>query len=232
MSQLEQFFAQVTAIVLGEENITRFLHQNVVKQNVEKLLKHGDISFPTQMQAWSSIVAQPKDGTAKKIVNRGDDEFVRKLIESSQNWIFVIKQVKIHDFCCDLYLDRPKCYANLLNIVLHEQPQYGKWYQPIGAQKMYTVGSLTKDDSLSAHRCLVFAKVLNNLLAASGYKVLQPSDNYPAATNISITYAKRDTHADETQIDGEHNNNNNAEFRIVCGAVRSRSDQTADDYIK
>lgn len=237
MSQLEQFFAQVTAVVLNEEKPSHFTHhQNVIKPHTERLTKHGDIAFPTQTNAWSHIINQSKDVNTMKIFGDNNDEFARKLIDVSTNWTFPIKKVVFQDFWCDLYLDRPKSFTNVLKTVLNVESHYGQWYKSDDARKSFAVKASVdlNGNSPTEHRCMVLAKVLNNLLVASGFETAPQFDpSSKDVVEVMVTPARKDIQETDRPSDVEQNNNdkNRTQIRIVCGAVRGRSDKTANDYM-
>lgn len=172
------------------------------------------------------------------ICDSDDAEFARNLIETSANWLFPIQKVQFKQFRCLLFLDRPKCYSNVLKTVLWGDASYGQWHHKSDVKSIYSVQLKQSNNSLVEHRCMLIAKALNNLLQISGSRTQSNENGHEAMdlVDIFVTCGRRDgAKSINRQNDMELNNNGNAKARtrsIVCGSVTSRSGLTADDFIR
>lgn len=246
MTQLDEFFVQIAKFVLNKTDFSFERSQAVIKSHSEKLWQTGDIGFPTTVQPWLNAIENPSDlNDLKRIIGEeNQDEFGRKLIEISSNWMFPIRSVQFGQFRCLLFLDRPKCYAGILKTVLYDDASsYGQWCRSNGSHDMVYKVQLMKqsyDNSLIEHRCMLVAKVLTNLMQASGFQMASSamngngdgdSDNNNLV-EILVGCASRD---DRKRLcrrnDSEFNNNNNSKS-IICGSVTSKSGFTAGDIIR
>lgn len=234
MNTLEQIFGKIAEFVLQENGMTPYRHQNVIKQHTEKLPTYGDFGFPTTFQAWSHFVqdANCLDGTKKVIDSDPNGKSIEKLIEISAECGFPIEKVKFQPFRCLLFLNRQQCFSRVLKTVIFDNPLYGQWQQ--SNDKLYQIDAQTPDENnLTKYRCTMVAKVLVNLLRTSGFSTVQSGGknaNVDNLVDILVTFARRENGGKSVE---SLEFNNNAETRkIICGAVRSRRSQTADDFIE
>lgn len=241
MTQIDEVFVQIGKFVLNQSNFTLSRTQTIVKQHTEKLSQYGDIGFPTTIQPWLNTI---KNSSAlkdlKQIIGDNEDDFARKLIEISSEWMFPIQSVKFKQFRCLLFLDRQKCYDGILKTVLYDDASYGQWHDDGNdAKTIYTVQLVkSNDNTLVEHRCTLISKVLTNLLRISGFEI-QPIEKVFGAKNVMeilVTCARRDgaTRVNRKN-DMELNNNTDANVKstlIVCGSVTSKSGLSAHDFIQ
>lgn len=232
MDTLEQYFDKVAAFVLEQNGLTPMRHQNVIKQHTDKLPIHGDFGFPITMQAWFHFAQNPNgfDGTKRIIERDGNGAFIKKLIEFSSKFDYPIERVKFQPFRCLLFLNREKCFGRILKTVIFDDPLYGRWVH--SNENVYNIEAhKLGDNSLTEYRCAMIAKVLINLVHASGFETLRSdakNANVVNILNVLVTCAKRET-ADDRE---EYNNNYTETRRIVCGVVRSRRNQSVNDFIE
>lgn len=232
MKTLEQFFGKMSTFVLEQNGLTPIHHQSTIKQHTEKLPLHGDFGFPIAFQAWSHLVedANGFDGTRKVIDKHANHEFIKKLIELSSEWGFPIKEVKFQPFRCLFFLNREQCFRNILKTVIFDDASYGQWHRSTDQKYRIDIKS-DEESNLTKYRCGMVAKVLSNLLHASGFETI-PCDNNADGNDlvdILVTSARRD--GERTAERPEFNNN--AETRTVfCGAVKSKICQSANDFIE
>lgn len=249
MTQMDEFFVQIANFVLSPRDFSISRAQTMIKQHTEKLSQIGDIGFPTTIQPWLNIIKNPSDAqTLQQIINENEDEFARKLIEMSSEWIFPIRSVQFKQFRCLLFIDRPKCFTGVLRTVLFDDANYGQWNRSIDTdvekKRIYAIQLVKQSDdkSLVEYRCMLIAKVLNNLLRVSGIETSLNSNkherNAKNVLDIFVTCARRDgAKRIGRQHNMENNNNNNDDndmkfTSIVCGSVISRSGYSADEYIR
>lgn len=244
MTQIDELFSQIAKFVLNDSDLTFSTRaQTVVKQHTEKL-SGGDIGFPTTIQPWLNAIANPGDAlkNVKQIIDDNEDDFARKLVDISADWVFPIQAVRFKQFRCLLFLDRQKCYDGILRTVLYDDASYGQWHDANDADTIYTVrlAKSSGDNSLVEHRCTLIARVLANLLRFSGFKT-QPNGhasefNARNLMEILVTCARRNgAKKANRQNDMEMNNNASGNAKstlIVCGSVTGRSGLTANDYIQ
>lgn len=239
MQHIDESFVQIGNFVLKQTDAKISRAQTIIKQHTDKLSQTGDIGFPTTIQPWLNIVENSDNlkDAKQMICDSDDEEFARNLIEISSNWLFPIKLVQFKQFRCLLFLDRPKCYSNVLKTVLRDDASYGQWHHKSDVQNTYTVQLVKQsNNSLVEHRCMLIAKALNNLLRISGFCTQTHENGYETKNlvEIFVTFARRDgAKSINRQNDMELNNNSNVRSRsIVCGSVTSRSGLTADDFIR
>lgn len=243
MTPIDELFTQIGKFVLKQTDCT-FLHaQSIIKQHTEKLSQIGDIGFPTTIQPWLNLMENSgKLNDTKQIIGENEDEFAKKLIETSSNWMFPIQMVHFKQFRCLLFLDREKCYNGVLKTVLYDDASYGQWHHTNDAKKIYAVqlANQSDDHSLVEHRCMLIAKILTNLLDFSGFQTLSKSNENLYDTKnlvqIIVSRVRRDVAkrvGRQNQIEFNNNANSNTETKpIVCGNVNCRSGITADDLIR
>lgn len=233
MDTLEQYFDKVAAFVLEQNGLTPMRHQNVIKQHTDKLPIHGDFGFPIKLQAWLHFAQNPNDfeGTKRIIERDGNGAFIKKLIEFSSKFDYPIERVKFQPFRCLFFLNREKCFGRVLKTVIFDDQLYGRWVHS-NDNNIYNIEAHKQGvNSLTEYRCAMIAKVLINLVNASGFKTLHScakNANVVNILNVLVTCAKRDA-ADDRD---EYNNNNTEMRRIICGAVRSRRSDSVDDFIE
>lgn len=232
MDTLDQYFDKVAAFVLEQNGLTPMRHQNVIKQHTDKLPIHGDFGFPITLQAWLHFAQNPNcfEGTKRIIERDGNGAFIKKLIEFSSKFDYPIERVKFQPFRCLLFLNREKCFGRVLKTVIFDDQLYGRWVQ--SNEKIYNIEANKQGDNcLTEYRCAMIARVLINLVYASGFETLQSGTknaNFVNILNILVTCGKREA-ADDRE---EYNNNNPETRRIICGAVRSRRSHSVDDFIE
>lgn len=233
MTQIDKLFTQIAKFVLNQTDLSFSRTQTIIRQHTEKLAQSGDIGFPTTIQPWWNTINNPdqlKD--LKQIINENEDEFARKLIEISSEWMFPIEMVKFKQFRCLLFLNRIKCYSNILKTVLYDDASYGQWHHTNDTYYAVQMIKQSDDNTLLEHRCVLIAKVLNNLLQFQ-------TNTEKSAENlveILVTCARRDAAGKraERQIKIEFNNNDGTKSRsiIVCGSVYTRPGLIANDFIR
>lgn len=244
MTQIDELFSQIGKFVLNHGDLKFSRAQTVVKQHTEKLSQSGDIGFPTTIQPWLNAIENPGDSlkNVKQIIHDNEDDFARKLVEISAEWLYPIQSVKFKQFRCLLFLDRQKCYDGILKTVLYDDASYGQWHDANDAGTIYTVRLVesSSDNTLIGHRCTLISRVLANLLRFSGFK-MQPNGheiefNARNLMEILVTCARRDGAKKVNKHNDIEMNNNGIENAkstlIVCGSVTSRSGLTANDYIQ
>lgn len=238
MSQIDELFGEIGKFVLKTTDFSFERAQTIIKSHTEKLSQTGDISFPTTVQPWLNSIENPHDlKDFKQIITENDDEYAEKLIKASSGWTFPIQTVKLKQFRCLLFLDRPKSYSGILKTVLYDDALYGQWNRTDG-KTIYAVKSAqqSNDRNLIEHRCQLVTKVLTNLLKVSGFETASKEVKHGVdaknAFEISVSCARRDDpKRDNRQKEVELNNNNKSRL-IVCGSVTSKSAHTADDIIR
>lgn len=247
MTQIDEMFVQIAKFVLNRTDFSFTRAQSMIKQHTEKLSQRGDIGFPTTLQPWLNIVDNPKElKDLKQIINGNEDEFARKLMKISENWVFPIQSVQFKQFRCLLFLDRVKCFGGILRTVLFDDATYGQWCDD--TKRIYAIHLVEQpnEKSLIEHRCMLVAKALNNMLRTSGIETVlkanESARNAADLMDIYVTCARRDgarrvnrENAIEcnNMENNNNNNNNNAKWTsIVCGSVSSRPGHTTDDYIR
>lgn len=239
MIQIDELFVQIAKFVLKNADFSFSRAQTMIKQHTEKLSQNGDIGFPTTMQPWLNIVKDPHDlKNLKQIINDNEDEFARKLIEISSEWMFPIQTVQFKQFRCSLYLDRAKSFSGMLKTVLSDNALYGQLHRTNDTQNIYAVQLVkqSNDNSLVEHRCMLIAKVLTNILKMAGFETrpATASQGYDAKrlVEVLVTSARRDG-AKRKPRQNDIEMNNNAKSRlIVCGSVTNQSGNTADEIIR
>lgn len=236
MNQISELFTQITAFVLKEKNCLLSNQHNIIKHHTDKLSQYGDLGFPTTTHAWINHFQNNDDlKNATKIISENDEEFTKKLIAISSKWMFPIERVVLQRFRCLLFLNREKCYTNLLKTVIFSGTHYGEWHQNADAADMYAIQSdkHSNDHNLTEYRCELVAKVLLNLLQASGFDTQQHGGKFHGknAIDILVTSAKNDAKQKERSNEIEQNNNIDSR-KIICGSVKNRSILSADEFIQ
>lgn len=226
MIPIEQFFEKIASIVLEQNGLKSNGSQNVIKQHTEKLRIHGDFGFPTTLQAWLHFTHEngAGNGTKKIIEKVNEEQFIKLMYEIGAEHGYPIENVKFQPFRCLVFLRRDKCIGRALRAIIFDDPSFGKWYQSNG-KKYHIFVQQHEQTNLSEYRCATIAKVLVNLLKASGFEIIDPGNENGNVANLNeilVTYARQSADRFET--------NNNAE--IVCGTVKNRSGNTVDDLIQ
>lgn len=242
MTQLDEFFVQIAKFVLNKTDFSFTRTQTIIKSHSEKLCQTGDIIFPTTVQPWLNAIKNPNDlNDLKQIIGENQEEFGRKLIEISSNWMFPIQTVQFGQFRCILFLDRPKCYAGILKTVLYDDASYGQWYRSNGSNDLYKVQLMKQsyDNSLIEHRCMLVAKVLANLMQVSGFQMASSAMNGGGdfvdennLVEILVGCACRDDRKRLSRRNNGELNNNTKSISIICGSVTSQSGFSAGDIIR
>lgn len=235
MSQIDQVFVQIAQFILDQPDFLFEKPQSTIKQHTEKLSQIGDIGFSKTIQQWLNVVTEPGYLAGRKeIINEDEVDFARKLIAMSSAWSLPIQEVKFKQFQCLIFLNRQKCYSNLLKTVLCDDASYGQWQHAHNAETLYKVQLIkqTEANSLVEHRCALVSKVLHNLLRISGMTPDGCPSNAQNLVEILITSAKR-SKTNKANRQDEMELNNNVESRlIVCGNVSSNTGFSADDFIR
>lgn len=239
MTQIDELFVQIAKFVLKNADFSLLRAQTMIKQHTEKLSQIGDIGFPTTMQPWLNIVKNPHDlKDLKQIINDTEDEFARKLIEISSEWMFPIQTVQFKQFRCSLFLDRPRSYSGILKTVLSDNALYGQLQRTNDTQNIYAVQLVkqTNDNSLVEHRCMLIAKVLVNILKMAGIETRLTTANHgcdaKSLVEVLVTSARRDGAKRQIRQNDIEMNNNIKSRLIVCGSVTNQSGNTADEIIR
>lgn len=232
MTQIDKLFTQIAKFVLNQPDLSFLRGQTIVRQHTEKLAQTGDIGFPTTIQPWLNAIKnadQLKD--FKQIINENEDEFARKLIEISANWMYPIETVKFLQFRCLLFLNRMKCYSGILKTVLYDDASYGQWHHENDTNYAVQLVKQSSDNSLVEHRCMLIAKVLKNVLKMSGFQTM-PYESDVNLVEILVTHARSAKRANR-QTEIELNNNSDTKSKlIICGSVTTRPGLKADDFIR
>lgn len=238
MTQIDELFVEIAKFVLKKTDFSFARAQTMIKSHTEKLSETGDVGFPTTIQPWLNIIENPSDlRKQKQLINESDEEFAQKLIEASTSWTLPIQAIKMKQFRCLLFLDRPKCYNGILKTVLYDDAIYGQWHR-INDKIIYAVQLVNQsyDKSLVEHRCKLVAKVLTNLLQASGFQMASNVGEHKIdpenVIDILVSCARRD---DPQRLNRQREievNNNSKSRLIVCGSVIMKSGLTADDFIR
>lgn len=237
MTKLEEFFVQIAKFILNKTDFSFENTQTIIKSHTEKLSQTGDIAFPTAIQPWLNVIENPNAfNDLKQIIGENQEEFSRKLIEISSNWMFPIKTVQFGQFRCLVFLDRSKCYAVILKTVLFDDASYGQWHCANATNDIHKVQLMKQsyDNSLIEHRCMLVAKVLANIMQVSGFRMASNDGDFDenSVVEILVGCANRDDRKRLSRRNsGELNNNTNARH-IICGSVTSKSGFTAGDLIR
>lgn len=227
MSLISNFFGEFVPFLLRNAQFDLVEWQNAAKQHTEKLKLNGDIGFPTSLKAWAHAIDVP---LSRKIIDETDTERQSALIESSRQWSFPIKEIQCTENRCILFLDRTKCFENVLKNVLNEKQDFGRWKSPtMESGKTFAVSLVlhSNNDSLTEHRCTLVRNVLVNMLRVSGYRLTDDANQ--STVNLIVTHPRSDNekrqngNETETPIEGK---------KIVCGIVKSEEKLTATDYIQ
>lgn len=106
MTHIDEFFVQIAKFVLDKTDFSFDRAQTVIKSHSEKLWKTGDIGFPTTVQPWLNAIENPADlNDLKRIFGEeNQDEFARKMIEVSSNWMFPIRLANICFLCMNEFI--------------------------------------------------------------------------------------------------------------------------------
>lgn len=238
MTQIDEFFIEIAKFVLKKTDFSFVRAQTVIKCHTEKLSETGDVGFPTTIQPWLNLIENPSDLlNEKQLINESDEDFAQKLIEASSSWTFPIQAIRMKQFRCLLFLDRPKCYNGILKTVLYDDAIYGQWHH-IDDKRIYAVQLVNQsyDKSLLEQRCKLISRVLTNLLQASGFQTTSNIGEHKIdpenVVDILVSCARRDDPQRlNRQCEIELNNNSKSRL-IVCGSVITKSGLTADDFIR
>lgn len=241
MTPLDELFAQIGKFVLKQPDFVFMRAQTIVKQHTEKLAQIGDLAFPITAQPWLNAIDASPDhkNDFKHIFNESETEFAEQLYELSQEWIFPVSRCEFNQFRCLLFLNRQKCYSNLLKTVLYDETAS---YDANSGDSKYAIRLVkqSNDTCLVEYRLQLIAKVLNNLLRNSRCDMNTAKANVNSIENKSLTdvlvkSARRDggKRAIRQSDDIELNNNANRKtISIICGNVVSKQGLTADDIIR
>lgn len=227
MSLISSFFDEFVPFLLRNSQFDMVELQNAAKQHTDKLKQNGDIGFPTSLKAWFHAVDVP---FSQKIIDETDAARQTALIESSRKWSFPIQRIQCSDNRCVLFLDRAKCFENVLKNVLNEKQEFGRWKQPTGNKEIFNVGLLlhSNNDSLTEHRCTLIRNVLVNLLKVSGYQV-SANDVNQTTVKLIVTHPRSDIEKRQ----GENGMETPIQAtKIVCGHVKGHEYLTATNYIQ
>lgn len=227
MSLISSFLDEFVPFFLRNSQFDMAELQNAAKQHTDKLKQNGDIGFPTSMKAWSHAVDVP---FTQKIMDETDAERQTALIESSRQWSFPIQRIQCSENRCVLFLDRAKCFENVLRNVLNEKQEFGRWKQPTENEMIFNVGvSLhSNNDSLTEHRCILIRNVLINLLKVSGYSVAA-DDAHQRTVKLIVTHPRS---GNEKRQNGNVAETPIQARKIVCGHIKGHEYLTASSYIQ
>lgn len=230
MSLISSFFGEFVPFLLRNSHFVVVDYSNAAKQHTDKLKQNGDIGFPTSMKAWSHANDVPFTFT-EKIIDETDIERQSALIEQSRKWSFPIQRIQCNDNRCILFLDRGKCFENVLKNVLNDTQNYGRWKHQTteNTNDIFNVNVLlhSNNDSLAEHRCTLIRNVLVNLLNVSGYRVTD--DTNQATIHIIVTHPRSDN---EKRQNGMTYETPIGTRKIVCGLIKGQENLTATDYIR
>lgn len=227
MSLISSFFGDFIPFLLRNSQFDLTECQNAAKQHTDKLKQNGDIGFPTSMKAWSHA---SDVSLMQKIIDESDTERLTALLACSRQWSFPIQSIQCSDTRCVLFLDRAKCFENILKNVLNEKQEFGRWKQSTGNGETIKVSLMlhSNNDSLTAHRCTLIRSVLVNLLRVSGYCVAGDA-NRQSTVNLIVTHPRSDN---EKRQNGNVRETPIEARKIVCGIVKSEQKLTATEYIQ
>lgn len=226
MSSISSFMEELISFLLRNMELDLSVCQNAAKQHTDKLKQNGDIGFPTSLRAWShsSDVA-----LSKKIIDETNIQFQTALIECSRKWSFPIQRIQCSSNLCVLFLDRGKCFENVLGYVLSERQGIGRWKKFSEREKSFNVDVLlnSNNDSLTELRCTLIKNVLINLLKVAGYCLHDVASQ--STVKIIVTHTRCD--------DQKMKNGATAEVpinarKIICGIIKSQENLTATEYIE
>lgn len=239
MTQFDELFVQIAKFVLKKSDFSFTRAQTMIKSHTENLSQMGEIGFPTTIQPWLNVIENPNDlNDVEQVINENEAEFARKLIEISSTWMFPVQDVKFDQFRCLLFLDRSKCYSNILKTVLYDDAHYGQWYCTNGVKSVYDVQLLKQshDNSLIEHRCALVAKMLYNAMKVSGFEMISPAMecgfDAKNVVEILVDCARRDDPKTVNRRNNVELNNNVKSRLIVCGNVKSESGYTTEEIIR
>lgn len=226
MSLISSFFGEFVPFLLRNSQFDAADYQNAAKQHTDKLKQNGDIGFPTSMKAWSHAIDVP---FSTKIMDETDVDRQKALIEISRKWSFPIQSVQCSDTRCVLFLDRAKCFENVLKNVLNEHQDFGRWTKSTESGETFSVNLMlhSHNDSLTELRCTLIRNVLVNLLKVSGYRVADDVNH--STVKLIVTHPRSDNE--------KRQNNNVTEApidarKIVCGLIKGQDNLTATEYIQ
>lgn len=230
MSLISSFFAEFVPFLLHESHCIELVEcQNAAKQHTDKLKQNGDIGFPTSMKAWSHA---NDISLSQKIIDENDTDRHRALLEISRNWSFPIQRIECNASRCQLFLDRAKCFENVLRHILIDQPDFGRWKDADDDDARVHVDLVlhSNNDSLTELRCRLTQTVLINMLNVSGYRTSDDiGHGQTNAHNLCVTHARNEN---EKRLSGDGTDNTNDVRRVICGIVRGQEDMTATQYIQ
>lgn len=236
MSQVEQFLAHISEFITKDKNGTFARHSTTIRHHTDKLALFGDFGFPITRQAWHCRGRAAKTDALDNMTNIFDGnegEFKSALIAASSGWPFPIERIDIQKFRCLVFLDRAKCFRNVLKAVLHDDRHYGRWQQQSNALIAYDIQlhQRTDERTLTEYRCALVSKALANLVAVSGLELVQNGRQCvdKSVVEISVTSSRLDVRDQRRPCEIDYNNNTR---RIICGTVKYRAGQTFDDYIR
>lgn len=232
MSQIEKFNENITDFVLKSANNRHIRRSDNIRHHTDKLAIFGDFGFPITKQSWySQYHKRPTHSNDSASIIDGDvDKFKETLIKTSSDWILPINRVDIQKFRCSLFLNRAQCFRNVLEIVLFSDPHYGRWKkQPV--QYDVQLCQRTNEYTLTEYRCKILTIALINLLEASGFLTVRNGQHfadYPAI-GLLVTSSRHGECEQNRKMEVDMNNNSR---RIICGTVKSRDNQTPQDFIQ
>lgn len=226
MSLISSFFDEFVPFLLRNSQFDLAKCQNAAKQHTEKLKQNGDIGFPTSMKAWSHASDVP---LTQKIVDEQDTELQAALLEISRKWSFPIRRIQCSDNRCLLFLERTKCFENVLMNVLNDKQDFGRWKQPMESEETFNVGlSLhSNNDSLTELRCTLIQNVLVKMLTISGYRVVD--DVNQSTVRLIVSHPRSDN---DKRQNGNVTEATIEARKITCGQIKSQENLTATEYIQ
>lgn len=225
MSLISDFLSELVPFLLRERQSDLSKCVNAAKQHTDSLKHNGDVGFQTSTKAWTHAVVD----MSEKIIDENDTERHSALIESSRQWAFPIQSVQCSANRCVLFLDRSKCFENVLMNVLSDRQYFCRWKLPIEKDEPFAVSLLlhSNNDSLTELRCTLIRSVLANLLQVSGYHVTD--DVSQSTVQLIVTHPRGGNEKRESENSTEASTGLR---KIVCGAVKSNETVSATDYIR
>lgn len=141
-------------------------HDNVSK---------GDLSFPSNISCWKPYLSVDFSSKQEKILSSQDD--IDQLIADSKNWSLNIDKLNIENDLISIHLNRFHCFQIVLNNVLNQSENYGKFSTNETYSIESEIDSKENIENLTQLRVKLLKDVTNRLLQFYGYSLTDPNLN-------------------------------------------------------